>query len=377
MKTNAQRPAQGFTLIEALIALAVLGLGLLTLAGVTLKVARSEDVARQRGEAVRLAQERIEAMRSFTQIAAAAGVQAWDDLANGNDVISGSVNYSANTTFNRSWQVLGASTDPMRNTRVTVSWTDRGGETQSVSFATVISKTDPSDVGSLGFPLPANTTLKRPKNRNLNIPVPALDLGNGQSVVQLQSNFAVVFSNESGYVVKTCAFIVTTVADLAGCTTTSAYIIAGYVSLSGAASFPTALAVNTGLLTGTTGVTCSLADAVDQTTAALIPGYKYYLCVISVASDGAPWAGTFRLSGSGLNSGTQYLVCRFQFPSAAGVTANQRNVQPYAAVSESLDSQNYVITTSASCPTVSSLATTLHQNCRNSNASRATDCPAT
>jgi Tfp pilus assembly protein PilV len=377
MKPGVRGHHGGFSLLEALIALAVLAVGLLTLATLTLKVARSEDVARQRGEAVRLAQERIELMRSYTQLSTAAGAVAWDDLANGSDTITATSTFSANTQFARSWQVLGISSDPMRNAVVTVSWTDRGNETQSVSLATVISKTDPSDIGSLGFPLPANTTLKRPKNRNLNIPVPALDLGNGQSVTQLQNNFAVVFSNESGYVVKTCAFVVSTAADLAGCTSTSAYIIAGYISLGGSASFPSGLAINSALLSGSTGVTCSVANAVDQTTSAAISGYKYYLCVISVASAGAPWSGTVRLAAPTLNTGsTQYLVCRFQFPSANGVSANQRNVQPYASVSESLDSQNYLLTSASSCPTVSALATTQHQNCRSSNASRATDCPA-
>lgn len=375
-----QAAERGFTLIEAMVGLLVVAFGLLVLAGVNLKLARSEDVAKQRGEAARLAQEKIEALRSFTQIDSAAGVFAWNDLAGGTDTIDNSASYHTNTSFTRSWQVLGASGDPMRRVQVSVNWTDRVGEAQSVAFGTVISKTDPSDVGSLGFPLPENTTLKRPKNRNLNIPVPAVDLGNGQSVVQLQNNFAVVFSNESGYVVKTCNFVVSTVADLAGCTTTAAYIVAGYVSLSGTSSFPTGLGVNTALITGSSGVTCSFSDARDQTTNALISGYKYYLCVVSVPTQGAGWSGTVRLSGSGLNSGTNYLVCRFEFPSASGVTPNQRNVQPYTSVAESLDNQNYVVTTSNTCPTVSSLATTLHQNCRSSNPSsnpnRAVDCPA-
>lgn len=374
------RMQRGFSLMEAMVAMLITSFGLLALAGINLKLARNEDVAKQRSEAVRLAQEKVEALRSFTQLDTAAGVLAWADLANGNDSISGSAAYHTNTSYARSWQVLDTANDPMRRVQVTMSWTDRVGEAQSVTFSSVISKTDPSDVGSLGFPLPANTTLKRPKNRSLNIPVPAIDLGNGNSVVQLQNNFAVVFSNESGYVVKTCNFLVHTAADLANCTETAAYIIAGYVSLSGTSTFPTGLAVNTGLLTGATGVTCSLSDATDQNNGSVISGYKYYLCVVSVNVAGASWSGKVRLAGSGLNSGTNYLVCRFQFPAASGISNNQLNVQPYVNVNDSLDNQNYLVTTASSCPTVSSLATTQHQNCRssnpNSNASRSTDCPA-
>lgn len=381
MNAHPHAVQRGFTLIEALVALLIVAFGLMALAGVNLKLAQSEDVAKQRGEAVRLAQERIEALRSFTRIDAAAGQLAWDDLASGTDTIAESANYHTNTTFTRTWVVSGAAADPMRTVRVTVAWNDRANDPQSVTLASVLSKSDPSDVGSLGFPLPANTTLKQPKNRNLNIPVPAVDLGNGQSVVQLQNNFAVVFSNESGYVVKTCAFVVVTAADLAGCSTANAYIIAGYVSLSGTASFPAGLGVNTAQLTGTTGVTCSFSDARDQTTNAVIAGYKYYLCVVSVPAAGDPWAGTMRLSGAGLNAGTNYLVCRFQYPTTYAGNANQRNVQPYAGVAESLDNQNFVVTTASSCPTIQTLATVQHQNCRSSNpnsnaANRANDCPA-
>lgn len=363
-------PARGFSLVEALIALLVIGLGLLTLSTTQLKLVQSADLSRQRGEATRLAAEKIESVRSYTTIEGT-GPTAWKGLAAGNDT------QTSNVTYARRWTLDGSSADPMRQINVSVNWTDRAGSEQTVSLSSVVSQTDPATVGSLGFPLPANTTLKRPKNRNLNIPVPALDLGNGESVVQLSSTFAVVFSNDSGYVVKTCGFVVTTAADLASCTTTAAYIVAGYISLSGTTTFPTGLAINAGQVTGSTGVTCTVSNAVDQSTNTAISGYKYYLCVVSVGSAGAPWSGKLRLAG--MASGTDYLACRFQYPVAAGVTANQRNVQPYVDVAESLDQQNYVISTASSCPTVQSLATVLHQNCRsgnpNANASRSLDCP--
>lgn len=379
---HTPRRSRGFSILEALVALLVVSFGLLALTAVTMKLAHAEDVARQRGEATRLAQEKIEQLRGFTQITTASGVTSWNGLAAGSDTQGDSVAYAANTTFNRSWTLGGATTDTMRTVSVTVSWTDRANATQTISLASVISRSDPTDIGSLGVPLPAGTTLKRPKNRNLNIPVPAIDLGNGRSAVQLLANFAVVFSNDSGFVVQTCNKTVTTANDLlSGCVTANAYIVAGYISL-GSGSFPASLAINTGDVSGTTSTTCNVSDATDQNSGSTISGFKYYLCVVSVASAGASWSGTVRLAAPALNAGaTNYLVCRFQYPSADGVSANQRNVQPYAAVAESLDNQNYLLTTASSCPTVSSLATTQHQNCRGSNpnsnaANRATDCPA-
>ena len=365
--SRSSRCVRGISLVESLVALLITGAGLLVLATTQMRLVQSADASRQRGEATRLAAERIEAMRSFSSIAGA-GPTAWNGLAGGSDTTL------SNVTYTRTWTLDGDMGKPMRQVNVAVNWTDRSGAPQSVALSSVISRTDPQDVGALGFPLPGNTTLKRPKNRNLNIPVPAVDLGNGQSVTQLANNLAIIFANDSGEVVKSCNFVIHTAADVAGCTDTSAYILAGYISLSGAPIFPGSLGINSGLITGSTGVTCSMGAAVNQNTNATISGYKYYLCVVRVASAGSPWAGRLRLSG--MASGTDYLVCRFQYAAAPGRPDNERNVQPYAAVSTSIDQQNYVITTGSSCPTVDSLATVLHQTCRSSNASRVTDCPA-
>lgn len=361
---------RGFTIIEALVALAVVAFGLMAVAGMQGMLARNVDVAKQRSEATRLAQERIEVLRAYTVIAASGGQASWDGLAGGTDTTI------TNAAFTRAWTLAGTASDPMRRVSVSVTWADRSSEAQNVTLNSVISKTDPSDVGMLGFPLPQNTNLKRPKNRNLNIPVPALDLGDGRSVYQLAANFAVVFSNDSGYVVMQCGFTVTDASQLDSCTAYSAFILAGYVSLSGTSTFPASLAVNTSGLSGLTSTTCTLANAVDQNSGATISGYKYYLCVLALPAN-TTWSGTVKLNG--MSSGTDFLVCRFQFAVAAGISANARNVQPYNAVSESLDNQNYVLTTNSSCPTIAGLATVEHQNCRssnpNKNVNRADDCP--
>ena len=372
MTSNPKRPRvagsqRGFTIIEALVALAVVAFGMLGVVGLQALMARNADVAKQRSEATRLAQQQIESLRAYTTIAVAASQASWNGMASGNDAAT------TNASFARAWTVAGSASDPMRRVSVNVAWTDRAGDAQQVTLNSVISKTDPADSGLLGFPLPQNTTLKRPKNRNLNIPVPALDLGGGKSVYQLANNFAVVFSNDTGYVVMKCNFVVANAADLVNCAQYSAFILAGYVSLHNAAAFPAGLAIKTGDVAGTTSTSCTLGNAVDQNDGSAIAGYKYYLCVMEVPANGS-WSGTVRLAG--MVSGVDRLVCRFQFPAVAGITPNARNVQPYATVKESLDNQNYVITGNAACPTVSSLVTTLHQDCRASNASRATHCPA-
>lgn len=374
MNKHSSKTQRGFTLIEAMVALVIVGFGMLVVVGMQMMLNRNADVARERSEATRLAEEKLEGLRSFTTISTTAGQLAWNDLASGSDTPSTGYNIS----YTRTWTLGGAAADSKRDAQVLVSWTDRGGNADSVQVNTVISKTDPADSGALGFPLPANTTLKQPKNRNLNIPIQAKDLGGGNSAYNL-ATFTIIFNNASGYVVKRCTSTVNTVADLltAGCTDYPAYIVAGYVSGTPTPVTGFNLAGITSYLShGSTE--CTIGNATDQNTGALIANYKYYLCVVKVNTSGASWSGTIRLTG--MSSGTDYLVCRFQYAPAAGVSPNARNVQPYSNVIESLDQQNYYVTTASSCPTVSGLALTLHQNCRtgnpNTNPSRGTDCPA-
>jgi len=369
--------ARGVALIEALIALLVVAISLLALAASYATLARGAEVGRHRGEATRMAQERIEQLRSFTSIDGSVPTgTSWNALASGQDTLSGTA------SFARSWTLGGAIGDPMRLVNVDVRWTDRHGAPHSLNLATVLSRTDPGDVGALGVPLPENTALKRPKNRNLDIPIPASDLGNGESAFRLpNTNYAVLFSNDTGWVVKTCTLAgsgsTITLADLSGCSTTPAYIVAGYLSLAGSAAFPNGLAISSAGVQGASSVTCAVTSATDPTSGATISGYRYYLCVVQVPSAGAGWSGPLALAAPALNSGsTQLLVCRFEFPAVQGLTPNQRNMQPYSQVAESLTNQNYVLSASTSCPTVDGLASVAHQRCRTDNPNRSTDCPA-
>ena len=394
---------RGSTLVEALIALTIMAFGTLALASMQSKLSRNSDISKQRTEAVRLGQEKLENLRSYTTISSNGRGTAWNDMPVGGMILSDRIapgdKYSdgaavvGNTVFDRSWWMAGNASDAMRVATVTVTWSDRGAkstaasEKQSISLSTIISKTDPVHVGSLGFPLPGNTNLKRPKNRNLNIPIPAVALSEGKSAYQLNNQLAVIFNNESGYVVQKCGFIVTASSDVSGCAMYNAYIVAGYVSrIDNNTAWPTGMNTS-GLDGGQSGaITCTYGQAVNQnTTATALNDYKYYLCVVPVASGGS-WSGKMLLGGISTTGST--IVCRFQYPTDGSSDANERNVQAYVAVNKSLDAQNYVLTTSsaignAACPVADGLSTVLHQDCRsianysaNTAAILASNCPA-
>ena len=371
-----RRHQVGFTLLEAMVALLIVAFGMLALAGMQTRLSHSSDVAMQRSVATRLAQRRIETMRAFDDTTAAS---SWATLMTTGTASAETI---GNAEYTPSWSVGGTTADKMRPVSVSVTWHDRDpNELLIVTLDSVISQTNPADSGRLAFPQPSIT--KRPRNRNINIPVPAIDLGQGKSAYP---TLAVVFSNTSGYVVERCTSVVSasTYTDgSAGCTPYNAYIVAGYVSGSiaptagGSPTRPTG--INTSALagwdsSGGKAVSCIYQAATDQNTGAVISGYQYYLCVVPVTVAGT-WSGTIRLGGVPTNA--DYKVCRFQYPVDDFTSTNERNVQPYSNVSASIDNQNYYIDTSSSnaCPTVGGLATTLHQNCRNGQ-STAAACPA-
>lgn len=399
MALDDRSGSRGVALLDGLVAFAVIAFGMLALVSMQGTLSRNADVAKQRTEATRLAQEKIEELRSFTGIST--GTVNWNGLASGSDTVSSytvaSSTQNTNTTFTRTWTLGGAQNDSRRPVSVTVAWQDRAAEgsgtvNQSVVLNSVIARVNPADAGFLGFPLPQNTNLKRPKNRNINIPVQAIDLGGGKSAFQLAGNYAIVFDDISGYVIEKCNTTVTAenYADgTASCSLYNATILAGYISgslstsgsgASATATMPTGINVN-----GLTGwdssngntITCAYGPARDQNNSNnatnLISGFHYYLCVIPLATGGT-WSGTVRLGG--VTTTANLKVCRFQYGASEFVDANQRNVQPYASVSDSLDNQNYYIESSNNnnCPTITtasgvtggSVNTVLHQDCRSS-----------
>jgi Tfp pilus assembly protein PilV len=65
MMRTRNRLQRGISLIEALLALAVMALGMMGLVGVQSTLRSTSDVAKQRSEAVRIAQAEIERWRAF------------------------------------------------------------------------------------------------------------------------------------------------------------------------------------------------------------------------------------------------------------------------------------------------------------------------
>lgn len=113
------RKNSGFTLLETLVALIILGIGLITLAKFQSNMIRSNTLAKQRTEAAVLAQNAIEKFRG--QIS---DTNPANNISSGNDRIQ-----SSTTTFTRNWDSTAINNNSGNPTgdielKVTVTWPD-------------------------------------------------------------------------------------------------------------------------------------------------------------------------------------------------------------------------------------------------------------
>jgi Tfp pilus assembly protein PilV len=237
----------GFTLIEALVAMIVMAFGMLAIASFQINMSRASEVAKQRSEAVRLGQLRLEELRSFETVVSDGVGGKYDYVS---DVVASAApevvsptsgGFTTNTAYTRSWTVTrsdgvtaAVGGDAEKWINMLVTWADRTGQQHEVRLRSVISRSDPIDLGTL-FTGPGATKTRTPKNRNINIPYPATDLAGGKSSFKPPgSPVTFVFDNTTGDVLGYCTGTLTAGAtvDLAttsGCTAEKAYLLSGYL----------------------------------------------------------------------------------------------------------------------------------------------------
>ena len=380
-RTQAER---GFTIVEALVALVVIAFGMLAIVGFQLNVSRNSDVARQRAEAVRLAQDRLEELRAFQRVTTLVGERAYNDIVS--EVSTNVTPTNSNTTYSRTTTVTTAG--ELKLVTVSVAWVDRANETYTVSLNTVISESDPSRVGGLTMPPIDNGILRRPKGRDINIPIPAVKLG-GENAGKSKLAFAsdvLVFSDALGDVVYLCtntaiASITDNSSSLSGCIVTTAYLLTGFISSDPSNDLPAATNLRVRFVLGTKpdGTTalatdvsgtpkCIFANATDQNNGSVISGYRSYVCLVTPTDHTAPvspatlppsgkhWSAKVELTTNNATALSQK-ICRYGYtPLSTDTTVdNSRHPPTYMYVTETLDSQNFILKSSGNCSSISAI----------------------
>lgn len=142
-----KKSQRGFSTLEALISFAVLALGMVALARLHVDLRAGAESARERSEAVRLAQQDLEALRAFATPA------VWATIADADPV---DVTPAGSTTrYLRERNVVDDANAGLKSIRVTLRWTDRRGVPQTLALQTLLVADDPALSGALSLPRPA------------------------------------------------------------------------------------------------------------------------------------------------------------------------------------------------------------------------------
>lgn len=335
---NHPRPTpaaqRGLSLIDALVALAVAAATALAAAAAQTTLRQQAEATRQRAEAVRLAQARLEAARHFPRLEAGADAPGWDGLAS--HAAQAVDSLAAPTAYRLEQRVSAEVGTRAKSLAVQVRWTGRDGREHSLGGQTLVAAAAPQLSGSLALPRSA-LPLGRPAGRHVGVPLGAQDLGNGRSawVPVAGHPQAWVFSHLTGAITGVCSVAtaapVLTAEALAGCAdTTTAQLISGHVRFGDDATAPTAAALNLDLQLDAPGAQC-VDDA--PTTASPTQRVVRWACLVPAGAGG--WSGRVAvqlLPFHGDNAAPARTLCRYT------ATAAQHN-----AVTTPLMHQNYLV----------------------------------
>ncbi len=402
--THARRLApkqRGVTLVEALLAFLVLAGGVLSMAKLQLHLQVHADLARQRSEAMRIAQEDIESLRTFAVLPADAAdsgagadghietITTWVDNLNG---------AALNTVFQLTRQIGDSSSARLKVATVRVAWTARDGSPQQAVLNSVVAGVSPALAGALTV-APSRLAPASGYARAPGVPVAAKDLGDGRSVLKPGvGSLAYVFDNLSAQVTQRCTDVASdrttaqlNAADLTQCSEWHGLWLSGVVRFSNATP-PNAEAANDvpldlNLWVTLTGVasaespSCSTealktvqyrsTDGMHREAVPLLAmpvsigvaewselGERYvaYQCVVPITGVAGRWSGRSSLVPLGWTLGaaaTDRKVCRYaaDLDRSGAIDRNEEHPADYVAVDRSLLQQNFlVIQGDQACP---------------------------
>jgi Tfp pilus assembly protein PilV len=364
MKTHRRNRQAGVSLIEALVALAVMAFGILGVVGIQSTLRTNADLSRQRAEAVRIATQAIENWRAYTTLSPNGAQTAYDALVSqaAATVPDPSPDPNApfyNTTYTLQQTVTLAPVGRAKTLRVDVSWTDRSNLTQQVSLSTLVFGTAPELAGSLLLPGDASTT-QQAKGRNAAVPLAARDNRDGTSDFNPpgSSGLTWVFNNTTGVITSICN---------PSCVTANSFVVSGYINfdldtLTPSASNPSSSPLidsGASAMTVSVNVTAPALGGVPcfHEVATGTPGYVAYFCAIPIPVPPAVqrWSGgaTLQLS-TGLSpamistsladtSTANFKVCRYTSVASDTTPNNSDHPLNYDKVVSPLINQNFLV----------------------------------
>jgi hypothetical protein len=381
------RVQRGVSLVEAIVAMAVMAFGMLAIVGLQTTLRLNSDVAKQRAEAVRIAQEAIEEWRAFSVMGATAGSMAYADIVS--ELQTDVLGLTTNTTYRLSRFENDEFGQIVKSVRVVVEWSDRANNAQSVELNSIIARVDPALSGTLSI-RPSGVPVRQPLGRNPAIPVGARDMLDKTSAFKPPGAGGAVlwvFDNLEGVIVGVCNNVTTELNDLTQDNTQMCVNstrdrdlrglpLTGFVRFSTGSTQPTAVnsenptspALNLAVelaLTGTGHPSPNHVCYVDAPTSATTTrtAVRYYCAIFFNVGVVPRWSGISTLTplaflepdvevawvlaadGADANA-TRYRVCRYTpATSDTQVIPNQLHPRNYSNVTalQPLTNQNFLV----------------------------------
>ncbi|MBV8122865.1 MAG: hypothetical protein JO370_02140, partial [Paucibacter sp.] len=344
------RQHSGVALIEALIALLVMTAGMLALLSLQAMLRSSADLARQRGDALHMAQFAMEELRS----AAASGT--WLLSSGPSDIHL----ENANTAYVLTRRIGGTLGTGYRTVNIEVAWLDRGDRRRTLSLDSMIGTADPRMSAALRL-LQVGPPMRIDGQGVTSIPEAAVNLGDGISVFKpvANSSIAWIFDNRSGLVTGRCPVAPGTSAtslsahDVQNCRgNVSGLIVSGYVAFSWSSppdadtptGMPISFAVDVMPLRGSPpNPEHECFDDAPQRSGTLARA-NYRCLVFAKGQPLSSWGGTVVLTEVPLAGPLAVKVCRYSADhNGNGRIDNLEHPADYDSVTTSPANQNFLV----------------------------------
>lgn len=231
---------RGATLLEALLAFLVVSVGMLMLARLQSSLRLETDLARQRSEAVRLAQQDMEAQRHFSSLASPSSGSGHGhaDIASADShLLPAELGLVSNTDYALTRAVDTDAATGYKALTVDIGWHDRRGAAQTFQLHSIIARNPPTLAATLALPR-SRLAAHGPLGRSVHVPRTAIDLGDGRSLFRPTATGGLgwIVDNASGAIVASCTDVAATTApDATDCSDVPAQRISGVIRFSLAA----------------------------------------------------------------------------------------------------------------------------------------------
>ena len=203
---HCRRPSGGVSLVEAMVALAVMAFGMLALVGVQATLRMNNDLAKQRSEATLIATEEVERMRNYFTLLPVNGQLgiSWTEIV-GHAAAAYTPPESIGNTAYQVVRIVNTDTANWRKTfKVEVTWPDRTGITQRVVLDGMVWGVVPELSTLLAIPTRPSAT-NQINGREVTIPAGVVDVGDQSSFTPPGSALVAWMFNRTTGALRVCS----------------------------------------------------------------------------------------------------------------------------------------------------------------------------